>query len=59
MFTIFVAAAVVIFTEIPIWPAVGLTSFIAGMMFMVALLVIAFRDDYIEKCMLENGRAPN
>lgn len=59
MFTILVVVAVVIFTEILIWPAVGLTSFIAGMMFMVALLNIAFRDVYIEKCMLKNGRAPN
>ncbi|CAL4906368.1 unnamed protein product [Urochloa decumbens] len=60
LWTILVGVGIVIFMKIPVWYAVGLTSFIAGMMSLVMIMVLSVRDDYIEKRMAaENDMAPN
>jgi len=45
--------------KISIWPAVGLTSFIASMIILIMIVVMSIRDRYIEKLMAENRGAPN
>ncbi|KAG2600956.1 hypothetical protein PVAP13_5KG560207 [Panicum virgatum] len=56
---ILVAAGITIFMKISIWPAVGLTSFIASMIILIMIVVMSIRDRYIEKLMAENRGAPN
>ena len=56
---VLVALDLVVFKNLPIWPAVGLVSLMSAFVLVLIFLVIWVIDDNNQDHTIENGRAPN